>query len=724
MAPKTRPTRTIRSLLATALTAAAIAAPTLATSTAAATPTPFNSAAPSCAPALITDALTATTSVLNPNQDPTDASRPTSMVDLATKASSASTSASQRLTRLTLIHGTDTIAAAILDPTAHVDACDRLFYAEPATGNTNSQPNTAPTATERADTISAARATGMPEVFDPLDLSSRPNAPVTLYLDFDGADVTGTGWNNQTGHEHLIAAPYNPDNQPGEWSTYDKAAIWTIWETVSDRFSMFDINVTTRVPAASDIAATDENDTRYGTVAIITDTVELSHDLCGGCGGVAYLDIFRTDYRPIHHQLLPAWVFAGQVRPIDIGGITSHEIGHNFGLSHMGLDEDAYFGFSSNPDKQPDYTWRPTMGAGIPIGQWSNGNYDGATNTENQIDLMRRWADRRPDDHPTTGPLFPNTPLTGTIHTASDTDTFLITAPAGISPQVHATVVSGSGLNAKVTVTTLDGTVVNKATITAPASGTTGPRSVTVTIPATNRNTDYLVTIDGVGTNTRYGQRDDYGSLGNYILELIQPDVPTITATQARLRTITTGTHSTTWFADATDGTTSNGTTVSGNYEWTFPDGLPGTLGAYPGGDRRSELHLTGTVNTSGTYPIRVTVSSPNNETTTRTINLTVADENTTNPDPLAFTTEIGKATTKKGKKTRIVMRVTGGTMPYTWAHTGTLPKGMKIKPTTTNAAKTLLTGKPKKKGKYRLIIKVSDTNGDTITQKVRLIVR
>ena len=547
---------------------------------------------------------------------------------------------------------------------------------------------------------------------------------MTIYLDFDGADVTGTGWNNETGQEHLIAAPYNPDNQPGEWSTYDRAAIWTVWETVSDRFSMFDINVTTRVPAASDIAATDENDTRYGTVAIITDTVELSHDLCGGCGGVAYLDIFRTDYRPFHHQLLPAWVFAGQVRPIDIGGITSHEIGHNFGLSHMGLDQDAYFGFSSNPDKQPDYTWRPTMGAGIPTGQWSNGNYDGATNNENQIDLMRRWADRRPDDHTTTGPLFANTPQNGTIHTASDTDTFLITAPAGISPQVHATVVSGSGLNAKVTVTTLDGTLVDKATTTAPANGTTGPRSVTVTIPAINRDTDYLVTIDGVGTNTRYGQRDDYGSLGNYVLELIQPDVPTISATEARLRTITTGTFSTTWFADAAAGITSSGTTVSGNYEWTFPDGLPGTLGAYPGGDRRSELHLTGTVDTSGTYPIRVTVRSPNNETTTRTINLTVADENTTNPDPMAFTTQIGKVTTKKGKKTRLVMRVTGGTMPYTWAHTRALPKGMKMKPTTANAAKTLLTGKPKKKGKYRLIIEVRDTNGDTITQKVRLIVR
>ena len=713
MAPKTRPTRTIRSLLAAALTTAAIAAPTLATSTAAATPTPSESTHPSCAPAPHTDALTGP-------------SAPTPLTVLANQARQATgdSAATQRLTRLTRAHGPGTITAALNDPTVHVDACDRLFYAEPAAHPTGNQPNTAPTAAEQADTITAARATGMPEVFDPLDLSSRPNAPVTLYLDFDGADVTGTGWNNQTGHEHLIAAPYNPDNQPGEWSTYDKAGIWTIWETVSDRFSMFDINVTTRVPAASDIAATDENDTRYGTVAIITDTVELSQDLCGGCGGVAYLDIFRTDYRPFHHQLLPAWVFAGQVRPIDIGGITSHEIGHNFGLSHMGLDDDAYFGFSSNPDKQPDYTWRPTMGAGIPIGQWSNGNYDGATNTENQIDLIRRWADRRPDDHTTTGPLFPHTPLTGTIHTASDTDTFLITAPADTSPQVHATIASGSGLNAKVTATTLDGTLVDKATITAPASGTTGPRTITLTIPTTNNTTDYLVTIDGVGTNSLYGQRDDYGSLGNYVLELIQPDVPTITATEARLRTITTGTFSTTWFADATDGTTSSGTTVDGNYEWTFPDGLPGTLGAYPGGERRSELHLTGTVDTSGTYPIRVTVHSPNNETTTRTINLTVADENTTTPDPLAFTTETGKVTTKKGKKTRIVMRVTGGTMPYTWTHTGTLPKGIKIKPTTTNAAKTLLTGKPKKKGKYRFTIEVQDFNGDTITQKARLIVR
>ena len=84
MAPKNRPARTTRSLLAVALTAAAIATPTLATSTAAATPTPSSSADPSCAPALITDALTALTGALNPNQTPTDASGPTSMVDLAT----------------------------------------------------------------------------------------------------------------------------------------------------------------------------------------------------------------------------------------------------------------------------------------------------------------------------------------------------------------------------------------------------------------------------------------------------------------------------------------------------------------------------------------------------------------------------------------------------------------------------------------------------------------
>ena len=63
-------------------------------------------------------------------------------------------------------------------------------------------------------------------------LNSYSPAAATVYLDFDGAEVDGTIWNE---HGKIIAAP----------SGLSPASITWIHKMISDHFKLFNLNITT-----------------------------------------------------------------------------------------------------------------------------------------------------------------------------------------------------------------------------------------------------------------------------------------------------------------------------------------------------------------------------------------------------------------------------------------------------------------------------------------------
>ncbi|MDP9173881.1 MAG: hypothetical protein M3O30_08450 [Planctomycetota bacterium] len=160
-------------------------------------------------------------------------------------------------------------------------------------------------------------------------LNSRAGATYTIYLDFGGFSFDGN-WGN------------NPQYAPGDTPAYDdngnSSAIQTIWSVVAQKYSAFNINVTTVDPAvaagqtANDLARQNYYDSQ----------ADLMHTVIGGsgswlpnAGGVSYLSVtpnVETGTNGLHTN----FVFSGLFGAItDIGEAVSHENGHGFGLSHQ-----------------------------------------------------------------------------------------------------------------------------------------------------------------------------------------------------------------------------------------------------------------------------------------------------------------------------------------------------------------------------------------------------
>ncbi len=89
-------------------------------------------------------------------------------------------------------------------------------------------------------------------------LHSNPYATKTIFLDFDGFDISSTPWEN--GGALSLGAFF---------SSFDTTAltrIQRIWQRVAEDFSPFDINVTTEDPGSDALRRSGSGDTRWGTI--------------------------------------------------------------------------------------------------------------------------------------------------------------------------------------------------------------------------------------------------------------------------------------------------------------------------------------------------------------------------------------------------------------------------------------------------------------------------
>jgi hypothetical protein len=411
---------------------------------------------------------------------------------------------------------------------------------------------------------------------------SRPGAPVTVYLDFDGEVLEGTNWNVEAKEESLDFEPT---------ALADTAFRDAVWAVVAEDYAPFNVNVTTTRPSDEALYKTSVDDTTYGSHVIITDSYTEVLPQAADSSGIAWGGGTGSDF------LTGAFVFTEGLggptaTPKSVGDTASHESGHNFGLLHDGIAgvADGYY-------YPTEGVWGPIMGASfeVPLGQWSNGGYAGATEDEDDLAII---TDRSaaavgfmgattPDGQPYTGPVcvigdadpdnpqpgdqffavddsnecgepltlaftysdradyatdeVGNTPaaattlensdgtftIAGVIETTSDVDVYAIVAAEGPFTATVDVADIAPNLDSKLTLTDVNGTVIDEsAPVATRASATTAAGlNATVTAPGGVETGAYYLIVDGVGqgdpataTADNANGYTDYGSLGNYTL--------------------------------------------------------------------------------------------------------------------------------------------------------------------------------------------------------------
>lgn len=168
---------------------------------------------------------------------------------------------------------------------------------------------------------------GLISVVNELPLASRPGAPATLFLDFNGhyqketvGDVQGIGgWGN------VWTPAFDRDSDPMTFSPEELQQMRFIWASVAEDYAPFNINVTTVDPSPGGIKSSTptmrmvisgEQDFRGDEFVGFTE-----YDAYANASGANTGYVFsRNSGRTFSSQL--------------IANAVSHEAGHGFGLEH------------------------------------------------------------------------------------------------------------------------------------------------------------------------------------------------------------------------------------------------------------------------------------------------------------------------------------------------------------------------------------------------------
>ena len=379
------------------------------------------------------------------------------------------------------------------------------------------------TETSGSDTSEPSGVNAVDNVFA---LHSKPGVSRVVFLDFDGHIVSGTAWNDS--HDPLVAAPFDLDANPNEFSADERARIAEVWHRVAEDLAPFNVDVTTEAPAVM------TSTTAHVLITKDVDTQGLSMPY-SGAGGVAYVNVFGASN---YARYSPAFVYynnLGSGYAPYVAEAASHEFGHNAGLSHDGgVDQSYYPGHGDGA-----VSWGAIMGVGYHsnVTQWSRGEYDGATNSQDDIAILTDKLLLRSDDHgdnlgsatslwiegdgsiSSTNPqtdAFNDRPMNkGIIETQDDVDYFRFDAASGtvnltVTPAWDAfTRSSRRGANLDVLVQLLDsnGVLVAEAD---PLDETNASLTVSV---ETGR---YYLAVTGTGN--QISPYPEYGSVGQYFI--------------------------------------------------------------------------------------------------------------------------------------------------------------------------------------------------------------
>jgi hypothetical protein len=255
-------------------------------------------------------------------------------------------------------------------------------------------------------------------------LHSNPDAPVHIYLKFDGyldkgwwgqtgaPDRTGT-LVDQAGHPYTVNYNHNDSFQPifdmdGDITTFSDQELQTIhdiWQRVADDYAPFNVDVTTA--AVGDLSA------GKGVVAAI----KYASD-----GGVAQLGAFNNAGSSRS-------VYASGQSAAEAATITSQEVAHVFGLNHQ-----LYEGTPLERAIMYPYTDGPNTRRSV----WVKGLIDNKGDTQDDVAKLTSVLGLRPDDFGDSmaqaAPLLPNgyeQSRDGVIGQTSDVDFFSVQVGAG-----------------------------------------------------------------------------------------------------------------------------------------------------------------------------------------------------------------------------------------------------------------------------------------------------
>lgn len=194
-------------------------------------------------------------------------------------------------------------------------------------------------------------------------LSSFPSAPATLFLDFDGQNVSCAYWNNGS---PLNCAP----------SGMNDAQITEIFNRVSEHYRPFNLNITT--DSSVFLAAPLAKRIRI----IVTPT----SSWYTGVGGISYTGSFTWG------DDTPCFVFPDRLsnNPKNIAECCTHESGHTLGLSHQSLyNNSCALTDTYNPGTGTgEIGWAPVMGNSYAKNSsgWGNGpTPSGCTNNQDNL---------------------------------------------------------------------------------------------------------------------------------------------------------------------------------------------------------------------------------------------------------------------------------------------------------------------------------------------------
>jgi len=450
----------------------------------------------------------------------------------------------------------------------------------------------------------------------PLDqtflLHSRPGAARTVYLNFRGAQLSGTAWNGSA--TTLTALPFDTDGLPYSNTAAELERIQYIWQRVTEDYAPFDVDVTTEPPPADRLTRSGSGDNVFGTTVLITSR---SGVYTCSCGGVAYIGIFddTSDYYK------PALVFydaLGGGNERYVAEAISHEAGHNVGLLHDGYSGGGYYSGQGSGSTG----WAPIMGVGYyqPLVQWSKGEYATANNVQDDYAVAAgNGLPVRADDHGNS--IGTATPLSGSsaggistlavegvIERPSDVDAFGFTSGAGavsfnVSPAARSA-------NLDLLIELRDGA----GGLLASANPVDAlPAALNFTLPLAGT---YYLTVQGVGKGdpltTGY---TDYGSLGQYALagsvpsSSSQPPVASMSATPSSGTVPFSASFSSAGSYDP------DGSIVA--YEWNFGDGSAPAAGASAthvysvAGSFSAQLKLTDNSGLSTTRSVAINAQAP-----------------------------------------------------------------------------------------------------------------
>ncbi len=230
----------------------------------------------------------------------------------------------------------------------------------------------------------------IPSEEDVFSLHSLPMAQNVIYLDFDGEYLSNTRWS----HDRQTF-PFSLDQDRYSLSESERLAILRIWHFVAEHYSAYNVNVTTQRPFFM-------HDRVQHTLITEPRDVDGANLPSFSAGGVAYLNTFATSTA---RERSPAFVYSDPDRSYYRGvhhkaHAAAHEIGHNMGLLHDGQSlngsyDEYYAGHGSGSIR-----WSPIMGYPVaPVSQWSQGEYAGATNSQDDIAILEEKLGLRPDDH-------------------------------------------------------------------------------------------------------------------------------------------------------------------------------------------------------------------------------------------------------------------------------------------------------------------------------------